>query len=173
MSKKNLILEKSISVFTIIIGLLFLTFIIALPSVSLFSGELHNQKIISILALSGGLLLFFQKKAGWILSTSALFSTFIYYGFNLPHLDEEIYATALIPYLVILFILISCGILLLTRPFTLKYFPNLPSILIIMVIVSYFFLDRIISYEPVPEMEEIAINCDDKTNILQSVYDSD
>jgi len=176
MSKKFLMLEKTVSVFTIIIGFLFLTLIIALPGVSLFSVELHNLKIISILAISGGVLLFFQKKAGWILSSSVLLSIFIYYGINFllfPYLNQNIEALYLIYFAIIFLIILSSGILLLTRPFTTKYTANLSSFLIIAVIISYFIADRIISYEPAPQMEEIAINCEDKANILQAIYDSD
>jgi len=176
MSKKILMLEKTLSILTVLIGLLLLAIIITLPSVSVFSRDLLNQKIISVLALSGGVLLFFQKKAGWILSSSVLLSFFILYGFNfifLSELNENVEASYIMSFAVIFLIILSSGILLVTKPFTSKYAANNYSFLIIVVIVSYFLVDRIISYNSIPQMEDIAVNCEDKGVILQTVYDSD
>jgi len=182
MNKTFKFLEKSISIFTLLVGLL--AFAVLIPvlssnSIPFLSTELLHLKILAIMAVLGGVLLFFEKKSGWVISIAVCFSFLISIGFGFQVLSNH--SSDVIPIIIaigVLMVILICGIILLSKPFTSKYRPNLVSTLVIVLIVSYFLVDRMIAYKSTPAMAEVAseyldINCKNKATILQAVYERD
>jgi len=177
MNKKWKIFGKAVSILTISIGLFIIAFFIGI-GLPIFSEEAITLKILSLLAISGGILFLLQNKAGWILTVSVYFSTFIFISLNILTLYGFDINLNLALISIISSILLLIGIFLISQPFRSKYQANITSTLIIVLIVASVFADRVLIYKSTPAILDVAIDpaaidCQNKAFILQAVYERD
>jgi len=72
MNKKWKFFEKFISIINLIVGFSIIEFLI-LMGIPIFSEIALSTKILSVLAITGGSLLLFQKRLGWIIRAGSFF----------------------------------------------------------------------------------------------------
>ena len=168
MKKRNYFTEKTIAIFQIIFNSIFLAATIygvyinygfaikylgQLPNnFSLTNIVLTNQSsiVLSVVAITGGALLLFQKKTGWVLTlaTSAvtgMLSLFNLYNLYFSSIKPRINSyNILLGNLTICLIYLLISFILISKPFKTKYNSSAKTWWIIFIIIAVLIADKIL-----------------------------